>query len=556
MTTTTRASGAPASLLGRRQLALVFGGLMLGVLLAALDQTIVATALPTIVGELGGLQHLSWVITAYLLTSTASTPLYGKISDLYGRKRVFQAAIVIFMVGSALAGLAQDMNQLIAFRAIQGLGAGGLIALAMAIIGEVVAPRERGRYQGYLGAVFGLASVAGPLAGGLFTDHLTWRWVFYVNLPLGLLALGVTAIGLNLPFHRVDRAIDYTGAALLVGGVTCALLVTVWGGNEYAWGSAVILGLGAAAALLLAAFVLWERRVAEPILPLRLFRNRAVLVAVSLMFLVGLALFGAVVFLPLFLQVVSGVSATDSGLLLIPLMIGIVVSSVIVGRLITRTGRYRRFPIMGGFVLLVGFALLTRLGVDSSRAEVSAYMVVVGTGLGMFMQVLVLAAQNAVELRDLGTTTSMASFARSLGGSFGTALFGAVLSARLSSELTSRLPAGRLPAGLDPGALRGSPATLLALPPAIRQPLVESFASAIHTVFLAAVPAVLAICVVVWFLPELPLRRSAYIDGAADGRGGDLPAGGPPRAGSRAEAPGSGRPPGYPSTTSTSPRIP
>jgi EmrB/QacA subfamily drug resistance transporter len=507
-----------------RQLALVFAGLMLGMLLAALDQTIVATALPTIVGELGGLNHLSWVVTAYLLTSTASTPLYGKLSDLYGRKQLFQLAIVMFLAGSVLAGLAQNMTQLVAFRAVQGLGAGGLISMAMAIIGEVVSPRERGRYQGWLGAVFGLASVAGPLAGGLLTDNLSWRWVFYVNVPVGLVALGFTTFALNLPFRRREHAIDYVGAALLVAGVTSVLLVTVWGGGQYAWDSPLILGLAASGLVLLTVFFAWERRAAEPILPLHLFRNRVVAVATGMMFLIGLALFGAIVFLPVFLQLVAGASATNSGLLLLPLMGGIIVTSVVTGRLITRTGRYKIFPVVGTFLILTGFALLATIGVGTSQALVSTYMVVLGAGIGANMQVLVLAVQNAVRPRDLGTATSTASFMRSLGASFGTAIFGAILNARLTTELARLLPAGALPRGLDPEALQGSPAQLLALPPAVRDGLVHAFANSIHTVFLAALPIGVLLVLVVWLLPELPLREQNLLDdGQAVGRAGAAP---------------------------------
>ena len=489
-----------------RQLQLVFAGLMSGVLLAALDQTIVATALPTIVGDLGGLSHLSWVVTAYLLASTTSTPLYGKISDLYGRKTVFQAAIVIFLVGSALSGLAQSMGQLIAFRAVQGLGAGGLMALAIAIIGDVVSPRERGRYQGYIGAMFALASVAGPLLGGFLVDNLSWRWAFYVNLPVGLAALLVTSVALDLPFRRTGHAVDYLGAALLVAGVTSVLLVTVWGGDRYGWGSPTILGLAAAGVLLLVAFAVHERRVAEPVLPPRLFRDPVFRVAVATLFLVGVAMFGAIVFLPLFLQVVVGASATNSGLLLLPLMAGIVVSSVGVGRVISRTGRYRWYPVAGTGLMTVAMVLLATMDATTSRTTASWYVVLLGAGLGTVMPVMILAVQNAVDQRDLGTATSAATFSRSMGGSFGVAAFGAILTSRLAQQLP----------GVDAEALQASPSQLRALPPAARQAVVDAVAHSLHVVFLAAIPVALAAFLVVLFLRERPLRESAHIGGGAD----------------------------------------
>ena len=489
--------------LSTRQLQLVFAGLMSGVLLAALDQTIVATALPTIVGDLGGLTHLSWVVTAYLLASTASTPLYGKISDLYGRKTVFQAAIVIFLVGSALSGLAQTMGQLIAFRAIQGLGAGGLMALAIAIIGDVVSPRERGRYQGYIGAVFAVASVAGPLLGGFFVDNLSWRWAFYVNLPVGVGALLVTSVALDLPFRRRPHVVDYLGAALLVAGVTCLLLVTVWGGDRYAWGSSTIAALAVAGTLLLVAFAFHERRTEEPVLPPRLFRDPVFRVATAALFLIGVAMFGAIVFLPLYLQVVAGASASSSGLLLLPLMAGIVGSSVAVGRIISRTGRYKWYPVAGAALMTVAMGLLATMDATTGRTTASWYVVLLGVGLGTVMPVMILAVQNAVAQRDLGTATSAATFFRSMGGSFGVALFGAILANRLARQLP----------GVDAEALQASPEQLRALPPAVRQQVVEAVASSLHVVFLAAIPVVLAAFVVVLFLRERPLRESAHIGG-------------------------------------------
>lgn len=500
------ADSAPAPM-GRREILLVFVSLMLGMFLASLDQTIVATALPTIVGELGGLEHLAWVVTAYLLTSTASAPLYGKLSDLYGRKVMFQAAITIFLIGSILSGLAQSMAQLISFRAVQGVGAGGLIVMALTIIGDILSPRERGRYQGYMGSVFAVSSVGGPLLGGFFVDNLDWRWVFYINLPIGLLALVATARFLHLPVQRRQRNIDYIGAALLVSGVTAALLVTVWGGSEYAWNSPAIIGLGVGAVTLLTLFVFQERRAADPILPLHLFKNRVFVITSLAGFIVGIAMFGGIVFLPLFLQVVIGVSATDSGLLLVPLMAGILTTSIISGRRISTHGRYKRYPIAGMSIAAVGLYLLSTMTPDTSILTASVFMLTLGAGLGLVMQVLVIAVQNAVDMADLGVATSSTTFFRSLGGSFGTALFGAVLTARLTAEIAERLP------GVDiaVGELTGSPAAIAQLPDAIRGPLVEALSAAVTGVFAVAIPFAIFALVLVLFLPELPLRDTVHV---------------------------------------------
>jgi len=488
----------------------VFSGLMLGMLLAALDQTIVATALPTIVGELGGLEHLSWVITAYLLTSTISMPLYGKLSDIYGRKLLFQFAIATFLVGSLLSGLAHSMLQLVAFRGVQGLGAGGIMIMAQAIIGDIISPRERGRYQGYMGSVFALSSVAGPLLGGLFTDHLSWRWVFYINLPLGVLALFVSMSVLRIPFRRLEHRIDYLGSALMIGGVSCLLLLTTWGGTQYAWSSPTIMGLGFAGVILLLLFLMQERRAPEPVLPLRLFSERIVSAGSVVMFIVGLALFGAVAYLPLYLQVVKGTSATISGLRMIPLMIGVVSTSIISGQIITRIGRYRVFPIIGTAVMLLGLYLLSRLDTGTGLIETSAYMLVLGIGLGMVMQVIVLAVQNAVEHRDLGAATASVNLSRSMGSAFGVAIFGSILNNRLDYHLPRLVPSDVL-GNLDPRVLTSSPEQLRALPGPVLDGVVEAFARSLHTVFLWAVPVALIAFLAAWFLREIPLREHVHV---------------------------------------------
>lgn len=504
-------SDAPTAMT-HREILVVFSGLMAGMLLAALDQTIVSTALPTIVGELGDVQNLSWVVTSYLLATTVSTPLYGKISDLYGRKIVFQAAIVIFLVGSILCGASQNLTQLIVFRGIQGLGGGGLMAMAFAIIGDILSPRERGKYSGYLGAVFALASVAGPLLGGFFVDHLNWRWVFYVNVPVGIAALVITSSALRLNFARRKHAIDLQGAALLVAGVSALLLVLVWGGNEYDWASGTIRGLLATSAVCIAAFIAWEGRVAEPILPLRLFRNPVFTVSSLLSVVVGCAMFGGIVYLPVFLQIVTGASATNSGLLLLPLMTGLMTTSIVSGRVITRTGRYKVWPVAGMAVAAVGMYLLSTMDASTGRVESSAFMLVLGVGIGMIMQVLILAIQNSVTYGDLGVATSAANFFRSLGGSIGVAVFGAILTARLDTELPRFLPAGAIDrVGGDAAALVNSPEQIRALPPEIGRAIVEAMANSISSVFLIAVPVLVAGFILSWFLRELPLRETAHV---------------------------------------------
>ncbi|MEH1098157.1 MDR family MFS transporter [Micromonospora sp. CPCC 205561] len=520
----------------RRQIRLLMFGLMTGMLLAALDQTIVGTALPTIVGELGGINHYSWVVTAYLLASTASTPLYGKMADLYGRRPVFLFSIGTFLLGSLLAGLSQDMTQLIVTRGIQGIGAGGLMTLAFTIISDVVSPRERGRYQGLFGAVFGVSSVAGPLVGGYFAET-DWRWIFYINVPLGILAIVVCSRVLRLiPFTRREHSVDWLGAGLLVAGVSCLLLALSWGGNEYAWGSGVIVGLFVAGAVLGVLFVLQEARVAEPILPLRLFRSATFALANSAGFVLGLVMFGSIIFIPLYLQIVKGASPTRSGLLMLPMMAGIIITSVLTGRAMSRIGRYKWFPVAGAAVLLAGMLLFTRLEVATSLWVAFGFMVVIGVGLGLCMQSLILAVQNSVSMRDLGAGTSSATFFRSLGGSFGVAILGAVLSSRLTSELATRLPGAiaQLPpeqraavaAGGAADVSVNDPATIMALPVPVRAAVQAAFVESLHLVFLTTGLIAIVAVLVTLALPNEKLRGAGPggATGGTDGLGGEAPA--------------------------------
>ncbi len=494
---------------------LVFAGLLLVMFLAALDQTIVATALPTIVGDLGGLSHISWVVTAYLLAQTVVTPLYGKLGDLYGRKIVLQSALVVFLVGSALCGLSTSLDELIAFRALQGLGGGGLMVSAQAAIGDVVPPRERGRYTGLFGAVFGLASVAGPLLGGFLTSDLSWRWIFYVNLPLGVFALFVLAATLPVASERVHHTIDYLGIVLLGGGLSAIVLGASLGGTSYAWGSATIVGMGIAGVLLLAAFLVCERHAREPVLPPRLLSNRVFAVTSAVGFVVGFALFGAVTYLPLFLQVVRGASPTGSGLQLVPLMGGLLVTSIASGQVITRTGRYKAFPIMGTAVMTLGLYLLSTMDSSSGVGTIFAFMFVLGLGLGMVMQVLVLAVQNAVEYSDLGVATSGATLFRSIGGSLGTATLGAIFANRLSDELERLLPAS-VAAKAGHGGGEVDPKQIARLPAPLHADYLHAFTSSLSSVFLTASGFAVAGFALTWFIRELKLRETVATSDLSD----------------------------------------
>ncbi|WP_329339720.1 MFS transporter [Streptomyces sp. NBC_00663] len=484
------------------------GALLLGMLLAALDQTIVSTALPTIVSDLGGLEHLSWVVTAYLLASTAATPLWGKLGDQYGRKRLFQTAIVIFLIGSALCGMAQNMPQLIAFRALQGLGGGGLMVLSMAIVGDLVPPRERGRYQGLFGAVFGATSVLGPLLGGVFTEHLSWRWVFYVNLPVGVVALAVIAAVLRIPRKATRHVIDYLGTFLIASVATCLVLVASLGGTTWGWGSPQIIGLAVLGVVLGVAFVAVERRAVEPVLPLKLFRIRTFALSAVISFVVGFAMFGAMTYLPTFLQVVQGVSPTMSGVHMLPMVFGLLLSSTASGQIVSRTGRWKVFPIAGTAVTTIGLLLLHQLDEGSSTWVMSSYFFVFGLGLGLVMQVLVLIVQNAVSYEDLGVATSGATFFRSIGASFGVAIFGTVFTNRLGDKLADAFAGGRLPGGVTVEGLEADPRDIANLPAALRPAALHAYASSITDVFLYAAPVALLGFVLAWFLKEDRLRAS------------------------------------------------
>jgi EmrB/QacA subfamily drug resistance transporter len=502
----TNLSTFPRNKLNQTQVLVVFSGLLLGLLLAALDQTIVATALPTIVSDLGGLNQLSWVVTAYLLASTASTPLWGKIGDLMGRKRIFQAAIVLFLAGSATSGLSQNMGELIAFRALQGLGAGGLMVTAMAIVGDIVSARERGRYQGIFGAVFAVASIVGPLLGGYIVQNFSWHWVFYINVPIGFIALIVT--GTVLPEIKPNKhpIIDYLGTFLIASAATALILVTSLGGVTYAWDSPFIISLSAAAVVLIGLFILAEQRAREPVLPLRLFRNQVFSMTSAIGFIVGFAMFGAITFLPLYLQVVQRVTPTDSGFRLLPMLAGMLLTSITSGQMISKWGRYKIFPILGTAVMGGGMYLLSLLGVTTSIPAMSVYMFVLGFGLGMVMQVLVIAVQNAVEFRDLGTATSGATFFRSIGSAFGVAVFGEIFSRSLNTNLTKLLASTPLPAGFNPEAAMSNPQLLQSLPVSVIGGYLHAFSQSLHTVFLYAIPFAAVGFLLSWFLRENPLR--------------------------------------------------
>jgi len=510
------APGAPSAPEGKqpRSVRVVLMALMITMMLAMLDNMIVGTAMPTIVGDLGGLEHLSWVVTAYTLATAASTPIWGKLGDMYGRKATFMTSIVIFLIGSALSGMAQDMGQLIAFRAVQGLGAGGLMVGVMAIIGDLVPPRERGKYQGMMAGVMALAMIGGPLVGGTITDHWGWRWAFYINLPLGVVALGLISVVLHLPKKRAQARIDYLGAGLLTVGIVSIVLVTTWGGTEYAWTSARIMeliGIGVAA---LVGFVFWQKKAAEPILPLHIFRSRNFTLMAVIGFVTGFVMFGATLFLPLYQQSVQGASATNSGLLLLPMLGAMLVTSMIAGRITTSTGRYKVFPVLGSVLMIGGLYLLSTMGTGTSRLTSGVFMAVVGLGMGCLMQITMLVAQNSVEMKDMGVASSSATLFRTLGSSFGVAIMGALFNHRVQDVMAER--AGALGSKVTEASAQLDAASLAKLPAAAREAYQYAVSAGSHSAFLlGSVIAVVALLAAV-FVKEVPLK-GAGAQAAEDG---------------------------------------